>query len=143
MALRDLALSAHFIGLILWIGGAVTAATVAASAARAPEEGRRIALVAARRAVLYWATPGMLLAWAGGLTVLVPDFGVLYARAGWMHAKLALLVVLTALTGVFTGRLRRAAEGRRAASGGLFNGLGVALVIGATLVVLLAKLRPF
>jgi uncharacterized membrane protein len=143
MTLRELALAAHFIGLILWMGGSVVAASVAASATDEGGEGKATALRSARKAVIYWATPGMLLAWVGGLTVLIPDFTALYARAGWMHAKLTLLVVLTAVTGVFTGRLRRAAAGQKPASPGLWNGLGLALAVGMALVVVLAKLRPF
>jgi len=143
MISRDLALSAHFIGLILWMGGAIAAATVAAAAKSEDGEGGASALRTARKVVVYWVTPGMLLAWAGGLTVLVPDFGALYASAGWMHAKLALLVVLTALTGVLTGRLRRAASGQKASPARLYQALALALAVGVVLVVVLAKLRPF
>jgi putative membrane protein len=143
MAARDLALAAHFIGLALWMGGGVVAASVAGLALSEGGEGKETALRAARKAVIYWATPGMLIAWAGGLTVLIPDFGAIYASAGWMHAKLTLLVVLTAVTGVFTGRLRRAASGQKASGPGPFNVLGLVLAVGLVLVVVLAKLKPF
>ena len=109
---RELALVAHFLGLIFWIGGSVAALSVAGYVAREDNQG---ALVAARKAMLYWATPGMLLAWIGGLTVLLPDFAEIYARAGWMHAKLTLLLVLSAVTGIASGRLRKAAAGTKPA----------------------------
>ena len=143
MVLRDLALAAHFIGLILWMGGAVVAASMAAAAASEGGEGEKTALRAARKAVVYWATPGMLLAWAGGLTVLIPDFGAVYAKAGWMHAKLTILLALTAATGIFTGRLRRAAAGEKTVTSGFWNTLGLVLAVGLVIVVVLAKLRPF
>ena len=143
MVLRDLALAAHLIGVIFWLGGVVVAASIAATAASEGGAGEGTAMRAARKAVIFWATPGMLLAWAGGLTVLIPDFTTLYAAAGWMHAKLTFLVVLTAVTGVFTGRLRRAAMGTKSASSGLMNALGLILAVGAVVVVVLARLKPF
>lgn len=141
MLFRDLAVATHLVGMVLWIGGAVTAAVVAASAASEGEAGRP-AIAAARRSVLFVATPGMLLAWIAGLSFLVPNFLELYARAGWMHGKLTLLLILSALTGVLTGRLRKAATGTKPASAGLFGGLAIALMLGAAIVVFLAILRP-
>ncbi len=137
---RELALVAHFLGLIFWIGGSVAALSVAGYAAREDNQG---ALVAARKAMLYWATPGMLLAWIGGLTVLIPDFAEIYARAGWMHAKLTLLLALSAFTGIASGRLRKAAAGTKPASPKLLDGVAIGLAVGALLVLILAKIKPF
>lgn len=137
---RELALVAHFLGLIFWIGGSVVALSVAGYAAREGNEG---GLVAARKAMLYWATPGLALAWIGGLTVLIPDFSDLYARAGWMHAKLTLLLALSAATGIASGRLRKAAAGTKAASPKLLDGVAIGLAVGALVVLILAKIKPF
>jgi putative membrane protein len=146
LAFRELAIATHLVGMVLWIGGVVAASVVAASAASASAggegEGGRAALAAARRAVLVVATPGMLLAWLAGLSYLVPNFAELYARAGWMHGKLTAVLVLTGLTGVLTGRLRRAAAGTKPASAGLFGGLALALIVGSAAVIFLAVLRP-
>lgn len=143
MILRDLALAAHFIGVIFWMGGSVVAASMAATAASTGGEGEKTAMLAARKAVIFWATPGMLLAWAGGLTVLIPDFTTVYASMGWMHAKLTLLLALTAVTGIFTGRLRKAAAGTKPASSGFMNALGLVLAVGVVVIVILARLKPF
>ncbi|MCC6874685.1 MAG: CopD family protein [Sandaracinaceae bacterium] len=141
MTLRALAIATHIVGLILWVGGTASAALVAASVADAAEETRKVAYGAARKAVLFIGTPGVVLTWIAGLSVLLPDFSVLYARAGWMHGKLTVILLLTALTGVLTGRLRRAAKGT-AVSATTFSGLAIGLVLGAAIIVFLAILRP-
>ncbi len=141
MQFRDLAVATHLVGVVLWVGGIVAAAIVGATVAKEGEAGRS-ALAAARRAVLYAATPGMLLAWIAGLSFLIPHFTDLYARAGWMHTKLTLLLVLTGVTGVLTGRLRKAAAGIKPASSGLFGGLGMTVLLSAAVIIFLATLQP-
>ena len=138
--------AAHVLGVILWIGGTVTAALIVAfgaSDARA-ERGARATnelAAAARRAVLLVATPGLLLAWIAGLTVLLTAWPA-YQSAGWMHAKLTVALVVTALTGVVTGRLRRAAGGGDAKPG-LLRGMALGILALAGIVLLLARLQPF
>jgi uncharacterized membrane protein len=95
-----------------------------------------------RRAVLVVATPGLLLAWAGGLTMLIPHFSEMYMRAGWMHGKLTVAVIATALTGVVTGKVRRVARDEALASPGLMWTLGILLVLLGAAAVVLAVLRP-
>ena len=136
MTTKELALVAHMLGTIFWIGGAVVAATIAAG-------GDAKTVAAARKAFSHWATPGMLLAWAGGLTALIPDFTTHYASAGWMHAKLTVLLLMSAATGVLGGKLRKAAAAKATVKGGLVNGLGYGLAIFALLALVLARLKPF
>lgn len=111
MLIRTIALIVHLVGAVLWVGGTVSALTVAALAGRARKENRAPALHAARRVGLLYGGVGIVLAWVGGLTVLIPSFSEHYARAGWMHTKLTLLVVMAAVTGISSGVLRRAAGG--------------------------------
>lgn len=140
MTTHQLALAVHLLGVFLWLGGAVAAATVAAFAADSGDDA--VALKGARRAFTWWATPGMLLAWAGGLTMLIPHFTELYARAGWMHGKLTLLLAATAVTGVLSGRIRKAAKGDKPAKAGLLNGLGIGLVVMGLLILGLVVFKP-
>lgn len=142
MSYRELAVAVHLIGVILWIGGTATAAIVAIAGAREEGAVRTAILSAARRAMLMIATPGLLLAWIAGLAWLIPYFGSLYARAGWMHGKLTLLVIATAMTGVFTGRLRRAAKGTKPPSIGLFAAAALVTIVAAVAIALLAELQP-
>lgn len=53
-------------------------------------------------------TPAMLLVWGFGLTLATA--GHLFA-AGWLQAKLVLVMILSGLHGVQSGRLRRVASG--------------------------------
>ena len=128
----------HFLGITFWIGTAVAVA-IAASAPTPWESGIAQAL---RKVTLRVTTPAMLFAFAGGFGMLVPDFAELYAKQGWVHAKLALLLALAGATGVLTGRLRRWAEGQEVASK-TFGRLAWAISILAILIITLAIFRPF
>jgi putative membrane protein len=139
--LREVSLVLHLLGVLLWIGGCASAAWTAAQLATAPKEARTAGLAAVRRSLLAIATPGLLLAWLGGLTIFVSFIDV-YRSAGWMHGKLTIALALSAVHGVLVARVRRAASGEREGSQGLFAGLAMALVIGAAIVVALVVLRP-
>ena len=84
----------------------------------------------------------MLIAFAGGFGMLIPNFAELYAKQGWMHAKLALLLVLAGATGVLTGKLRRWADGQDV-SPKAFGKLAWAVSVLAVLIITLAIFRPF
>lgn len=107
--LHNLALMTHLVGAVLWIGGSVVAGLAATDIARSLSHGRSTALSAIRRTMLRVVTPGLLLAWVGGLTMFIGEIGV-YRSAGWLHTKITVALVLAALTGVLTARLRRAAR---------------------------------
>lgn len=139
--LREVSLVLHLLGVVLWIGGCASAAWTAAQLATATKEGRAEGLAAVRRSLLVIATPGLLLAWLGGLTLFVSFLDV-YARAGWLHGKITIAVALSAIHGVLMARVRRASTGERETSQGLFAGLGMALVIGAAIAVALVVFRP-
>jgi putative membrane protein len=128
----------HFLGITFWIGTAVAVA-VAASAPTPWESGIAQAL---RKVTLAVTTPAMLLAFVGGIGMLIPQFSEVYAKEGWMHAKLALLLALAGATGVLTGKLRRWAEGQEV-EGKTFGRLAGAIAILGVLVVTLAVIRPF
>lgn len=129
----------HFIGNIFWLGGTVTVAVLAASLAGEAERGHA---VAARAAALRVATPGLVLAWVGGLGMLLPHWSTLYARAGWMHGKITLGLVAAALTGVITGRLRRAASGSEELNAGRLRLMATILLVITFTVVGLVVFRP-
>jgi putative membrane protein len=138
LALRAL----HLVGAILWVGGVAFVGILALAAATADIESQKLARIA-RVGVLARVTVGMGLAWVAGLLILVPSFRDVYARAGWMHAKLTLILVVSALTGVLSGHLRKAAQGSVPLSPGKVRGLSSAVLAIATLIVFLAILKPF
>lgn len=128
----------HFLGMTFWIGTAVAVA-ITASAPTPWESGIAQAL---RRVTLRVTTPSMLFAFAGGFGMLIPNFAELYAKQGWMHTKLVLLLVLAGATGVLTGKLRRWAEGQEIPAR-TFGRLAWIISILAILMVTLAVFRPF
>ena len=139
--LREISLVLHVLGVLLWSGGCASAGGTAAQLSTASPLARTEGLAAVRRSLLVIATPGLLLAWLGGLTIFVTFLDV-YARAGWMHGKITIALVLSALHGVLVARVRRAASGERPASQTVFAGLGMAIVIAAAVVVALVIFRP-
>jgi putative membrane protein len=128
----------HFLGITFWIGTAVAVA-FAASAPTPWESGIAQAL---RKVTLRVTTPSMLFAFVGGFGMLIPEFTEVYAKQGWMHAKLALLLALAGATGVLSGKLRRWAEGQDV-QGTTFARLAGVISTLAVLIVTLAVLRPF
>lgn len=129
----------HLLGVILWIGGIVSVAIAAGAASSSAAKETSAAL---RKAALAVATPGMLMAWIGGLAMLIPHFTDVYARAGWMHGKLTLVLIASALSGVVGGQLRKAASGDAELNTGKLQKLGVALLFVSLAVVFLATVKP-
>ena len=128
----------HFHGITYRIGTAVAVA-ISASAPTPWESGIAQAL---RKVTLRVTTPSMLFAFVGGFGMLIPNFTETYAKHGWMHTKLVLLLALAGATGVLTGKLRRWAEGQEVPTK-TFGRLAWVISILAVLIVTLAVLRPF
>jgi putative membrane protein len=128
----------HFLGMAFWLGSAVAVA-IAAAAPTPWESGIAQAL---RKVTLRVTTPAMLVAFAGGFGMLIPNFADVYAKQGWVHIKLTLLVILAGLTGVLTGKLRRWADGQEV-SQTTFARLAWSIAAVAVLVVTVAVFRPF
>ena len=128
----------HFLGIVFWIGSAAAVA-IAASGPTPWESGIAQSL---RKVTLRVTTPSMLVAFAGGFGVLIPNFAEVYSKQGWMHIKLTLLLILAGATGVLTGKLRRWAEGQDV-SPSTFGRLAWVISILGVLIVTLASFRPF
>ena len=135
---QQIAVVVHVFGILLWVGGTATAAWVAAALV---SDGEPKALSAVRKSLLMLGAPGMLLAWAGGLAMLVPNWSQ-YSHAGWMHGKLTIGLVLAGLHGALVGRVRRPAAGTRLATPSFFAGISIAYLVLALAAVGLVMLRP-
>ncbi|MEZ4287934.1 MAG: CopD family protein [Polyangiales bacterium] len=84
----------------------------------------------------YVTTPSMIVAFAGGLGMLLPNFTALYAKAGWMHAKLLFVVLFAGVTGALSASLRKPEQSRRAAEKKMALLIAVFVVVIASLAVL-------
>jgi putative membrane protein len=128
----------HFLGMAFWVGSAIGVAIAAATST----QWENAVAQALRKVTLRVTTPSMLIAFAGGFGMLIPSFTEVYAKAGWMHAKLTLLILLAAATGVLTGKLRRWAGGQEV-EGKTFGRLAWVIGILGVLIVTFAVFRPF
>ncbi len=126
----------HFAGVILWIGGTLASTLLAAYAAQA---GTNVA-APARRLLRTIAVPAMLAAWLGGLGMALPVFSEVYARAGWFHGKLTLVLIASGLSGAISATLRKS-EGGEVPQGKL-RGFAIALLLLTIVIVALAVLKP-
>ncbi|MBX7194646.1 MAG: CopD family protein [Sandaracinaceae bacterium] len=132
----------HILGVIFWIGGGLAGAMIAMTAAGRGKDIRETMLGDVRRALLFVSAPGLVLAFAGALAMLLPGWDE-YRAMGWVHAKLTLGLLLSGVSGVLSARIRKAASGERDSPSGLYAALGGTLAMGAVLAVVLVILRPF
>lgn len=123
----------HLISVVLWAGGLVA---VLAMAAR----GEGPVVSASRRVLVRLVHPAMAVAWLAALVMLANGWSALYAKAGWMHGKIMLGLILSALTGVVAGKLRKAAEDPNA-SAASFRVFAVVSAAIAAAIILLATFR--
>lgn len=128
----------HFLGVAFWLGSAVGVAVAAAT----PVQSEGGIAQALRKVTVRVTTPAMLFAFVGGFGMLIPNFTTVYAKAGWMHAKLTLVILLAAATGVLTGKLRRWAAGEEVDIK-TFRRLAWIISILGVLIVTFAVLKPF
>lgn len=128
----------HFLGITFWLGSAVAVA-IAAATPTPWESGIAQAL---RKVTVRVTTPAMLVAFVGGFGMLIPNFAEVYAKQGWMHSKLTLLLILAGATGVLSGKLRRWAEGQEITQK-TFGRLAWVIAALGILIVTFAIFRPF
>ncbi|MEM6956647.1 MAG: hypothetical protein AAF645_13220, partial [Myxococcota bacterium] len=120
----------HVLGVILWIGGIASVALAAAFMS----SDRRL-LAAARHIAVRIATPGLVLAWVGGLAMFIYSLEA-YRRAPWMHTKITLALVAAAFTGIVSAKVRKAAEGQEVHLGSLRRSALIIVLLAVVNVVL-------
>jgi protoporphyrinogen IX oxidase len=96
-----------------------------------------------RKLYLGIMTPGLMLTWAFGAWMLIDYAWPLYHAAGWLHAKLGLLLVLTGYH-VYCGYcIREFKHDRNRHSHVFFRWLNEIPVLFLFAIILLATLKPF
>ncbi len=100
----------HVAAVVAWLAGMLLVAVLLAAlralpAAHFPAD--RALLLAARRWDRRVTTPAMAIAWGLGLWLAWQGH---WMGAGWLSAKLALVVALSAVHGMLSGSLRRTVE---------------------------------
>lgn len=134
----------HVAAVVAWLAGMVLVGLLLAALRTLPA-----AHFPANRALLlavhHWdrrvTTPAMGLAWALGLWLAWRGG---FLGAGWLSAKLVLVVVLSALHGTLAGRLRRTVgAGAPLRAGGWVRWAPPGVLAAAALIVALVLGKPF
>jgi putative membrane protein len=94
-----------------------------------------------RRIIL---TPSMILVWLFGLALAV-NVGLLsvVGGLGWLHAKLALVVILSGYHGWAVGYSKKLARGKPTLTGRQLRMLNEVPAVLVTLIIILVIVRPF
>jgi putative membrane protein len=134
----------HVIAIIAWMAGLLYLPRlfVYHATSKVGSEQSETFKVMERRLLRYITTPAMLASWVLGLALAFS--GVIdWPRDGWFHAKLILVVALSAYHGALAKWTRDFASDRNAHSARFYriaNEVPTLLMIG---IVILAVVRPF
>jgi protoporphyrinogen IX oxidase len=102
------------------------------------EEARWVEREAKLRKIIL--TPSIILVWVLGLALA---FAGNWWVAGWLHAKLLLVLLLSGYHGWMVGYAKRLAKGERKLSGKALRLLNEVPGIAALLIVILVVVKPF
>jgi putative membrane protein len=134
--------SLHIIALIAWMAAMLYLPRLFVyHAAAAPgSEPSETFKIMERRLLKAIMTPAMIATWVFGLW-LAWEGG--WFRSGWLHAKLALVLGMSAIHGHLAANVRRFAEDRNARTTRYFRVLNEVPTVLLILIVLLVVLKPF
>jgi protoporphyrinogen IX oxidase len=93
-----------------------------------------------RRLLKGIMNPAMIVTWATGLYIA---YALSYFRAPWLHAKLGLVLLLSAFHGYLVGRVRAFAEDRNANSSRFYRVINEAPTVLMIGIVVLVVVKPF
>jgi protoporphyrinogen IX oxidase len=132
----------HVIAVIAWMAGMLYLPRLFVYHCEAPKGSIQSATfkIMERRLLKAIINPAMIVTWILGL-ILVWQGG--WWKAGWLHGKLLLVVVLSGLHGVYVRRLREFAADRNTRPARyyrLLNEVPTVLMIG---IVILVIVKPF
>lgn len=134
----------HVISVIAWMAGMLYLPRlfVYHCGAAVGSEQSETFKVMERRLQKVIITPAMTAAWIFGITMIAVDPSIMKG-AGWLHAKLVLVVLMSAMHGVLSRHVRLFANDANTKSARYFrilNEVPTVLMIG---IVILVIVRPF
>jgi putative membrane protein len=134
----------HLIAVIAFMAGMLMLPRLYAyqTAAEPGGELEKKMIEGARRLRTIILNPALVLMWAFGIAIMASSNWI-QLEMGWMHAKLALVVVLTALHGYYIAEGRRLARGERRRSEKFWRMMNEVPMLIAIAVVILAVVEPF
>jgi putative membrane protein len=126
----------HVAAVLIFIGGLFVQALGVAAGARGAPEADSLVFRWDQRVTL----PAMLVVWLTG--GLVAASGAWFSNH-WLWAKLVVVVALSGLHGIQSGRLRRQRLGERVDPSAHPFGLSIAIAVSVTVIAFLAVTKPF
>lgn len=133
----------HIVAIIAWMAGLLYLPRLFvyhAGTKPGSEQSETFKLME-RRLLRYITTPAMIASWVFGLTLA---FSVIdWPRAGWFHAKLALVLVLSAYGGLLAMWTRDFALDRNRRTARFYRIANEVPTVLMIAVVILAVVRPF
>jgi putative membrane protein len=135
----------HIIAVISWMAALLYLPRLYVYHAEvAPEsEAARIFQVMERKLLRVIATPAMLATWALGLTLASMMGWDAFRIAGWLHAKMALVLLLSAFQGWLSVQRRAFARGRYPHSSRFYRRVNEIPAMIMVVIVLLVVIKPF
>lgn len=130
-------LAAHVTAVVFLVGGIFAHDRILQGAAGQPQPQQHGALDGLLRLDRHVTTPALLLTWALGLTLAMSGG---WFPSTWLSLKLILVVGLSALHGVQSGRLRRIIGNQEPARG--MRGVGVIVPVATLAIAVLAVAKP-
>lgn len=127
-------LGLHLLAVVIWIGGMLMNGAILGGT---PDHAT---IVSVRRWNLRLVAPAMILVWVLGITLAIQGG---WFTAPWLHAKLLVVLILSALHGMQSGTLRRMAADPAKKPSGLLRASAYLTVLGAVVVVFLVTSKPF
>jgi len=138
--------AAHLIFVIFWIAGLLMLPRYyvyhRAVASGAPEDALWIERERRLRKVII--TPAMIIVWVLGL-LLAANIGLFDGQAGlgWLHAKLAIVILLSGYHGWMIGYGKKLARGERPSSDRTLRIMNEVPTLATAIIVILVIVRPF
>jgi uncharacterized membrane protein len=129
----------HIIAIVIWVGGMLVAGITVSAAANEKARLPSAFITAVRRWDRRVTSPAMLAAWALGLSLA---YAGSWFQQGWFGAKAFLVLILSALHGMVSGRLSRLAADKDIKAGpGIYAPTLVIVIV--SLIVVLVTTKPF
>lgn len=135
----------HVIAVLAWMAGLMMLPRLYAYQTGSDPGGEldQKMMVGAKRLRGIILTPAMVLTWIFGLALLSQNNWALLQQGGWMHAKLALVVLLSGYHGYLVSAGKALANGQRRHSERFWRLFNEVPFLMAIAIVILVIVKPF
>ncbi len=133
----------HIIFMVTWFAGVFYLPRLFVYHAMTEDEAGKERFKVMERKLMIITNIGMSLTWIFGLAMLFAYAWSAYGSMGWLHAKLALLFLLSGYTGYCGKLVKQFARGENRHSHTWYRWFNEIPVVFLIAIVLLATLKPF